>query len=259
MSSQTHGSGVALVTGSSRGIGAQVAIRLAESGFDVVVHCHRRSRDAQTVAENVQNLGRRARVVQTDLGKPSGARELYETTDEAMGRLDVVVNNAGLLVRGSARELDRTIWHRTFAINLEGLYRSCVEAEKRMRRNVASEHGIQGRIVNMGSMGGMQATPQSPHYGASKAAVHHLTKSLAELFAPHVLVNAVAPGFVDTEMIAGLQRVRGETSAQTPLGRWAEPSEVVEVVTYLATSPTFVTGQILPIDGGLGNVYVNLR
>ena len=253
---------VALVTGASRGIGAAVATTLAEAGMDVAVHCHSKADQAAGVADAIRALDRRSLLISQDLSTRVGVLETYEQALAAFGRLDVVVNNAGALPdlpsRCDLAEAEE-IWEKTMAINAKGIFLSCLRAAEifsAQSADLTPRPAVTGRIINVGSVGGILAVPGSPHYGASKAAVHSLTLSFAErLGRKGVLVNAVAPGFVKTDMTAKYESIADIVSQQTPLGRWASPRDVAEVVGFLATSGNFVTGQVIPVDGGIGNLY----
>lgn len=240
---------VCLVTGSSRGIGAAIAVAMANLGARVVVHFAHNERLANQVAGQLGGDGHL--VLGCDLSDPATAPELVSRVMSQTGRLDVLVNNAGIFVPhpplGTDNDEWLAKWQETLAVNLVSPAALCHAAA-----TVMAEQGG-GRIINVGSRGAFRGEPDCPAYGASKAGLHALSQSLAVALAPKgILVYAVAPGFVATDMAATL--LDGEKGAairaQSPLNRVARPEEVAETVCFLASSQAeFLTGSIIDVNG----------
>ena len=240
---------VCLVTGASRGIGAAIAVELAGLGAEVVVHFGHRREAAEAVAASLPGAGHRA--TGCDLRDPSGAAQLIRDVHARAGRLDVLVNNAGIYADHPPLETSGADWLAHFeeilAVNLLSPAALCHAAAKIMSA------GGGGRIINIGSRGAFRGEPKGPAYGASKAALHSMSQSLAVALAPMgIRVVAVAPGFVETDMARELldgtagDAIRG----QSPLNRAARPEEVADLVGYLATTDAeFLTGGIIDLNG----------
>ena len=235
----------ALVTGSSSGIGAEVARRLAADGYDVVVTSRSSVEKGQAVAHAIGGT-----YLQADLSDETQARTLVERVLERYGRLDVLVNNAGTteVVRHSdLAAATPELWRRLYELNVVAPFVLVTAAEQALR--AASP----GCVVNISSLAGVRPTGSSIPYAASKAALKHTTVLLAKALGPDVRVNAVAPGLVDTEWTADWDAIRAAVHAAAPLRRSASPGDVAEVVLGLVRS-TYVTGQVVVVDGGLGLV-----
>ncbi|RNL44781.1 3-oxoacyl-[acyl-carrier-protein] reductase [Paraeggerthella hongkongensis] len=241
----------AVVTGSSRGIGRAVAEELARSGFDVCVNCssERGLAAAQELADGLASeYGVRAVAVAANVADADQAHGLIEAAHEAFGRVDVLVNNAGitrdgLLVRMKEEDFDAVI-----DVNLKGTFNCCKAAAQRMMKQ------RYGRIVNLSSVVGVAGNAGQANYAASKAGVIGLTKSLArELAARNVTANAVAPGFISTDMTDELSdKQRDAVLARIASGRFGEPKDVAALVRFLASEEAgYVTGQVICIDGGM--------
>lgn len=232
---------VVVVTGSSSGIGRAVAARFASAGARVIVNSSRSVEEGELLARSLRD----AVYVQADVSREDDARRLVATALERFGRLDVLVNNAGTTKRVPFPDLegiDEDLWRRILGVNLMGPWFLSRAAAPALR-----ETG--GAIVNVGSVAGIIAAGSSLPYAVSKAALHHLTRTLAQALAPDVRVNAVAPGLVDTPWTAGWE-ANDAVVARTPLGRAATPDDVADVVVSLARTP-FATGQVVVVDGGL--------
>ncbi len=236
--------GWALVTGASRGIGAAVARRLAEDGFDVIVHFAKHRAGADATAEAVREAGRRALVIQAGLGDPEAAWRLGEEAG-APGPLACIVNNAGVYDRRSMAQMTGQAWRATMAVNLDGPAAMCQAAQPRLAQGAS--------IVHVSSIVAVRGTSHGAHYAASKAALLGFTKAQALELAPSVRVNAVCPGYVDTDMIGGdSQERRVAREREVPLGRVGSPEDVAGVVSFLCGSDSaYVTGQVLHVNGGL--------
>lgn len=240
---------IVLVTGASRGIGRAAARAFAAQGARVAVHYHRNEKAARETLGGLP--GGPHEILSGDLSEAGTPRRLIEQTVESFGRLDVLVNNAGIFESHPIQEVSfeqwRRIWDRTLAVNLRGPADLMYWAARQM----ADQGG--GHIVNVSSRGAFRGEPEAPAYGASKAGLNALSQSLAKALAPkHVYVTVAAPGFVRTDMAAELLSgpAGGEIARQSPLGRVAEPEEVAEVILFLASEKAdYLTGAIVDING----------
>jgi 2-deoxy-D-gluconate 3-dehydrogenase len=238
---------VALVTGASRGIGKAIALRLAEEGADLALV--QRSA-AEDVAEEIGALGRRVHVVQADLGAPKASAKAVDEVAEAFGRLDVAVANAALIVRKPALELTLDDWEATLALNLTSAF---ALSQAAARRFLAQSGG--GSIVHVASVLSFQGGLNVAAYAASKGGIARLTQALANEWAPlGIRVNAVAPGYVETDQTVALRadevRFR-QISERIPAGRWAAPEDIAGAVAFLVSpAAEYVHGHVLAVDGG---------
>ena len=239
---------VALVTGSSRGLGRAMALKLAADGFAVAVHYGRNQAEAEKVAAEITATGVRAEVFGADLSTPANAGRLVEDVIAAFGRLDVLVNNAGLTRDGLAIRMKDEDWDAVINTNLSSAFSACRSAIKHMMR------ARSGRIINIASVVGLMGNPGQANYVASKAGLIGLTKALAKEYGGRgITVNAVAPGFIASDMTAALpEEVQKGYLGNIPLGRFGSPEDVAAVVAFLASEAAgYVTGQIIGVDGGL--------
>jgi NAD(P)-dependent dehydrogenase (short-subunit alcohol dehydrogenase family) len=241
---------VALVTGSSRGIGRAIARMLGEAGATVAVHGRTETEELEAARAEVASVAPRATSVAGDLVESDNARRIVDSLAEELGRLDILVNNAGLVLPRSADEMDEATWDSVIAVNLRSAFFCAQAASRHMRTN-----GF-GRIINISSQGGEVAIPTYVHYGVSKAGLNVMTRYLAVEWAPHgITVNAVSPAFVRTdltaEVFAQLPDLYEDQLGRVPKRRMGEPEEVAAAVLYLASSEAdFTTGEILHVDGG---------
>ena len=234
---------VALVTGSSSGIGAATARLLTDAGATVVVNSASSVEAGQALADELEG----ASYVQADVADTAQAKTLVARTVERHGRLDILVNNAGTTTVIPHAELDAAtpeVWRRIFAVNVIGTWQVTVAAVPHLKA-----HG-DGCIVNVSSVAGHRATGSSIPYAASKAAVSHMALLLANVLGPEIRVNAVAPGLVDTPWTADWGDVRAFVKAQAPLQRSGRPEDIATVIVSLVTS-RYVTGEVVLVDGGL--------
>jgi NAD(P)-dependent dehydrogenase (short-subunit alcohol dehydrogenase family) len=233
---------VILITGARRGIGLVVAQAAAASGARVIVHARERSQ-----AKHAADLVGSAAAVWGDLDRLSEIRRVVSDAAERHGRLDGLVNNAGVAIVKRVVDVQETDWDRMFSVNAKAPFFICQTALPFLQRSAG------GRVVNIASMHALTAIPGRVAYAASKAALAHLTRALAIEWAPlGISVNAVAPGFVRTEQIAHLIAREGpRLEARTPLGRLAEPTDVAQAVLFLLSNASrHITGEVLRVDGG---------
>ena len=235
---------VALVTGSSSGIGEAVARTLAAEGASVVVNSAPSVEAGERVAAELPD----ATYVQADVADEGAARGLVDAAVATYGRLDVLVNNAGTTVVIPHHDIEAAtpdVWRRIFDVNVVGTWQVTVAALRHLRASGA------GSVVNVTSLAGVRQTGSSIPYAASKAALNHVTRLLANVVGPEVRVNAVAPGLVDTPWTADWDAVREVVRSSAPLRRSGTPDDVAEVVLGLVRS-AYTTGQVVVVDGGLG-------
>jgi 3-oxoacyl-[acyl-carrier protein] reductase len=240
---------VAVVTGASKGIGAEVARQLAAEGASVIVNYASSKAGADRVVADITGKGGKAVAVQADVSKPADVRKLFAESHKAFGRLDVLVNNAGIYEFAPLEEVTTEHFHRQFDLNVLGLILTTQEAVKHFGP-------AGGSVVNVGSIVGKQAFPGGTVYSATKAAVDSVTRTLgAELGPKKIRVNAVNPGMVETEGNAYARdpenAMRKAIEAQTPLGRIGQVGDVAPAVVYFATDDSkWVTGETIYVAGG---------
>ncbi len=238
----------ALVTGASRGIGAACALALANAGFDVGIGYVADEAGANATADAVRAAGRQAHVVQGDIAVPEQAEALVTGTEEALGPLDALVLNAGITRDGLMMRMSDDDWDAVIRTNLSGSFFTARAALRGMMKRRA------GSIVAISSVVGMMGNAGQANYAAAKAGVIGLTKALAkEAGGRGVRANAVAPGYITTDMTAGLpDDVRDTLVSHTPLARLGTPEDVAGLVAFLCTdAAAFITGTVIPVDGGL--------
>lgn len=232
------------MTGGARRIGREIALTLARSGADVAFTYLNSENEARSTAAEIAALGVRALHLQCDLRKVEGIRSVVQRTVATLGRIDFLVNNAGLYLTKEFEHISSDEWDSIFAVNVRGAFLMTQACAPELRRN-------HGRVVNLGSLGGIHPWPSHVHYCSSKAALHMLTQASAKALAPDVTVNCVAPGMIDQH-----EANRGELlerfAQKTPMQKNGTAADVAQAVLFFATCPDFITGQILSVDGGLG-------
>ena len=234
---------VAIVTGASRGIGRAIAVALAAEGANVVVNYTSSSDVAQQLAAE---LGPRAIALQTDVSKADQVEALLNAVMEKWGRVDVLVNNAGITRDTLLLRMKPEDWQAVIDTNLTGVFLCTKAISKVMLKQRV------GRIINIASVAGQMGNPGQANYSAAKAGVIGFTKTVAkELASRGITVNAVAPGFITTDMTSNLQS--DEILKYIPLGRYGQPEEVAGLVRFLAADPAaaYITGQVMNVDGGM--------
>ena len=235
----------ALVTGGARRIGREIALALARAGADVAITYRNSHTDASQTLEQIRSLNCRALAVECDVRSEDSVRSVIHAVTAIFGRLDLLVNNAAVFESSPLEQISLEAWDKVFETNARGPFLVAREALSHLR-------AAQGRIVNIGSLGGIHAWSGHAHYCGSKAALHMITQTMAKAFAPEVTVNCVAPGFIEVEDSEA--DVGARFAARTPMRRNGTADDVAQAVLFFATGPRFVTGQILAVDGGLGLV-----
>jgi 3-oxoacyl-[acyl-carrier protein] reductase len=238
---------VAIVTGASRGIGRAVAIALAEAGAQVVVNYARSSTAADEVVAAIASAGGSAIAVQADVSKADQVDSLINGAIEKFGHVDILVNNAGITRDTLLLRMKPEDWQAVIDLNLTGVF-LCTRAVAKLMLKQRS-----GRIVNIASVAGQMGNPGQANYSAAKAGVIGFTKTVAkELASRGVTVNAVAPGFIETDMTGDLPNAE-EILKFIPLGRFGQPEEIAGMVRFLTADPAaaYITGQVFNVDGGM--------
>lgn len=239
---------VALVTGGSRGIGRAIALKLAENGADVAINYAGNTAAAEEVKTAIEQMGRKALLVQGSVADTDGVQTIVNTVVKELGRLDILINNAGITRDGLLMRMKETDWDDVMHTNLKGVY-NCSKAVLRTMMKQRS-----GRIVNMASVVGEMGNAGQTNYAAAKAGVIGFTKSLAkEVASRGITVNAIAPGFIATDMTSVLTDDQKAEMARTiPLGRAGQPEDVANAVLFLVSEgAAYITGQVLNVDGGM--------
>lgn len=238
---------IALVTGSSRGIGRAVARRLAAEGYAVCVNYRVRQDCAETLVAQITANGGRAMAVQADVSDRAQVQEMVRRTEDVFGPVSLLVNNAGVAGQSLFQDVTDEMWHRYFSVNVDGAFHTVQAVLPAMLH----EHA--GCIINISSMWGLRGASCEVTYSATKGALIALTRSLAAELAPsHIRVNCVAPGVIQTDMLSALPpEVLPQLAQETPLGRLGTPEDIAAAVSFLADEQaSFITGQVLTCDGG---------
>jgi 3-oxoacyl-[acyl-carrier protein] reductase len=234
---------VAIVTGSSRGIGRAIAERLGRDGAHVVVNYSGNAEKAQEVVQAIETAGSKAIAIKADLSNPEDVHHLFDETEKQFGSLNILVNNAGAFVMKPAIDITLEEFDKVISVNVRGTFLALQEAARRIQDG--------GRIVNLASNATVMSLSGQSVYAASKAAVEQFTRVLAkELGARQITVNAVAPGATETDMVPDV--AREVVPKQTPLGRMGQPEDIADVVAFLVSEDArWITGQIVGVNGGM--------
>ncbi len=234
---------VVLVTGAAKRLGRAIARAAAAAGADVAITYRNSASEARTLVGELAQHGVEALAVRCDITDELNVRETIKEVAATLGGIDVLVNNAANYETAKFEKITLQQWDAIFATNTRGPFLVSREALPFLRKR-------RGRIVNMGSLGGLRPWPTHAHYCSSKAAVHMLTKVMAKALAPEIAVNAVAPGMIDLGEKAAAAFMK-RMSKQTPMQRNGTAADIAAAVMFFATAPSFITGQILAVDGGL--------
>ncbi|MDP2953933.1 MAG: 3-oxoacyl-[acyl-carrier-protein] reductase [Chloroflexota bacterium] len=242
---------VALVTGSGRGIGRAIALRLAQEGATLVVNDLEVAGGGRAVAEEIQAAGGQALAIAADISHPSSVQELMETAATSLGGIDIIVNNAGITRDALIMRMSEEDWDRVLTINLKGAFLCTKAALRHMVRR------RWGRIINIASVVGLLGNAGQANYASAKAGLIALTKATArEVASRGITANAIAPGFIDTDMTRNLSpELKEEILRQIPLGIFGQPEDVAHAAAFLASEAArYITGHVLHVNGGMAMV-----
>ncbi len=248
----SRGKKAALVTGAASGIGRAAVLALARAGFDVGINYSSSAAAARATAADAEKLGAKILLLKCDVSDEAGVRGMMRQVDEAFGRLDVLINNAGTTAAWKPKDLESVsldAWDRVFAVNVRGLFQVTRAALPLLKK------GVEPCIVNTASIVGLRPGPQPIPYAASKAAVVNLTKTLAWNLGPDIRVNAVAPGWMEGDWMKRMLEdkyddLMGKRAKATPLRRCVTAEDVAETMMSFVSGNRFVTGEVVVIDGG---------
>lgn len=239
---------VALVTGASRGIGREIALTLAKEGATVIINYNGSKERAEEVKNTIESAGGSASIYQCNVSDFQACEEMIKNLVKEFGHIDILVNNAGITKDNLIMKMKEEDFDAVLNINLKGTFNTIRHLSRQMLKQRS------GKIINISSVSGILGNAGQANYAASKAGVIGLTKTMArELASRGITVNAVAPGFVDTEMTEVLsEEVKEAACRQIPLGRFGKPSDIANMVAFLASDKAdYITGQVLSVDGGM--------
>jgi NAD(P)-dependent dehydrogenase (short-subunit alcohol dehydrogenase family) len=233
-----------LVTGAANRIGREIALTFARHGADVAITFHASDRNARRTVVDLTAFGVRAFAFKCDVRDEASIKSMVADARRELGCIDILINNAAIYETVEFDKLTAAGWDDMFATNARGPFLVTKHAAKELRKR-------EGRVINIGSLGGLRPWATHAHYCASKAALHTLTLAMAKAYAPEIVVNCIAPGMIEAQEDRGTAHAR-RFAAKTPMGRNGSAQDVAEMVRLLAIAPRFVTGQIIAVDGGLG-------
>jgi len=234
----------ALVTGGARRLGCAIALSLAGAGADVAITFRRSASEARAVVSEIEQMGVRAVALKCDVTQEKSVRSTIQSTVKGLGGIDLLINNAANYETVAFEKITVQQWDAIFASNTRGPFLVSREALRYLRER-------KGKIINLGSLGGLRPWATHAHYCSSKAALHMLTRVMAKALAPQIAVNCVAPGMIDLGEKAAAAFMR-KMAPQTPMRRNGSAHDITSAVMFFATAPHFITGQVLAVDGGLG-------
>jgi NAD(P)-dependent dehydrogenase (short-subunit alcohol dehydrogenase family) len=234
---------VALVTGAGRRMGREIGLSLGRAGASVIVNYNHSHAEAQATVREIKKYGEQAVALRADVARPAQVRRMFRAVEKRFGRLDLLVNNAGIFFPMQWDDLTEKHWDQILGANLKGPFFCAQEAARLMKRRK------RGLIINISSLGGLQAWPGYMHYCSSKAGLIMLTRCLAKALAPDIRVNSIAPG---TILFPGEKKSRMIESVirSTPLQKAGRAEDIAQMVLHLACHGDFITGQVFPVDGG---------
>lgn len=238
----------AIVTGGSRGIGKAIALKLAEKGANIVVNYTSNSSKAEEVVNEIKKMGKEAMAVKADVSNPDDVKNLIKETEKKFSSIDILINNAGITRDTLLIRMKEDDWDKVMSVNLKGTFLCTKLVGKKMMKQRS------GNIVNIASVVGIIGNAGQANYSASKAGIIGFTKSTAkELSSRGINVNAVAPGFIETEMTKKLsEEVVQNYAKNIPLGKMGKPEDVANVVSFLCSQESsYITGQVINVDGGM--------
>lgn len=239
---------VAVITGASRGIGRAIALKMAEAGAKVVINYNGSVDKAEMVRKEIEDKGGTASIYQCDVSDFAACEKFIQDVIAQYGQLDILVNNAGITRDGLLMRMSEEEFNQVLDTNLKGCFHCIRFASRQMLKQK------EGRIINMSSVSGVMGNAGQANYSASKAGVIGLTKAAArELASRHITVNAIAPGFIETDMTDMLnENVKAEAVKQIPLGSFGKPDDVANLAVFLASEQAgYITGQVICVDGGM--------
>lgn len=235
-----------IVTGSSNGIGRQIALEFAENNYNIIINYNKSKTQAFALDKKIKKLGSNSIVIKADVSKLSEAQNLIDLSLKEFGKIDILVNNAGISLQKIFQDVSESEWQNLFAVNIGSVFNCCSCALKDMISRKS------GKIINISSIWGMVGASMEVHYSASKAAIIGFTKALAKELGPSgINVNCVAPGIINTKMNSFDKKILNELKDETPLGRIGTTLDIAKTVLFLASSDAdFITGQVISPNGG---------
>lgn len=239
---------VALITGSSRGIGYAIAKEFAERNIDVIINNHEHPIEGEKAADEIRNIGRRSMYIQADVSNYQQVEEMVEKIINEFGRIDILVNNAGITRDKLLENMDIEAWNSVISVNLTGIF-NCTKA---VIKHMKTQGG--GKIINVSSVVGESGNIGQANYSASKGGVISFTKTIAKEYArDNIIINAIAPGFIETSLVKSIpEKVMDKIVKKIMLGRLGKPEEVAKLVLFLASDDAnYITGEVININGGL--------